>query len=100
MFWKKIWEFLKSIWHTVSNRKISSKYDTTLDTASLKVFGLDIKVSREVPVGIPYELTIVVPRAEIRGDQKSGNREIILSSITIAHSPRFEGRPAPERKAA
>lgn len=93
MFWKKLWEFIKSIWHRCINRKTSEKGNTTLDTASIKVFGLDMRVTREVPVGVPYELTVVVPRAEIRGDKKNGTREIILSSITIAHSPRFAGKP-------
>lgn len=97
MFWKKLWEFIKSIWRRCINRRTSEKVNTTLDTASVKVFGLDMRVTREVPVGVPYELTVVVPRAEIRGDKKNGTREIILSSITIAHSPRFEGRPEQPR---
>ena len=98
MFWQKIREFLKSVWRTFTNRKTSGKCDTTLDTVLLKVFGLEIKVTREVPVGVPYELTVVVPRAEIRGARN--NREIILSSITIAHSPRFANAPAPEKPAS
>ena len=103
MFWKKFWEFLKSVWKKVINRKTSSKPNTVLDSASVKVFGLDIKVSREVPVNVPYELTVVVPRAELRGDKDKGNLEIILSSITVAHSPRFEkcaGVEVPEAAAA
>lgn len=97
MFWKNFWKFLKSIWGKVCNRIISNKNNTALDTASIKLFGLDIKVTREVPIdGPPYELTVVVPRAEYRFNKKSGNREIILSSITIAHSPRFRGEAKQE----
>lgn len=90
MFWKRIWKFLKSVWGKIINRKTSNKNNTLLDTTSLKLFGLDIKVTREVSINVPYELTVVIPRAELRGNKNSGNREIILSSITIAHSPRFQ----------
>lgn len=86
-FWKKIREFLQSLWKTISNRKTSSKRNTLLDTVSLKLFGLNLKVTREIPLDVPYELTVVVPRAELRGDKGGGSREIILNSITIAHSP-------------
>jgi hypothetical protein len=45
------------------------------------------------------ELTVVVPRAELRGRLTSAEGEatfeVILSSITVAHSPRH----APERAA-
>lgn len=88
MFWKKVWELIKSIWKKITNCKISKKSNTVLDTASLKLFGLDIKVTREIPANVPYELTVVVPRAEFRGNQDGNNQEIILNSITIAHSPR------------
>ena len=92
MSWKKFWKFLKSIWGKIVNCKTSTKNNTSLDTVSLKLFGLDLKVTREVPIGVPYELTVVIPRAECREchGNKNNNREIILSSITIAHSPRFE----------
>jgi hypothetical protein len=91
MSWKNFWKYLKSIWEKICNRKTSSKNNSFLDTASLKIFGLDIKITRELPInGPPYELTVVVPRAELRVNKKNGNQEIILSSITIAHSPRFE----------
>jgi hypothetical protein len=98
MFWKNIWRFFKSIWKRTPNWKTSAKNNTTLDTAAIKIFGLDIEVSREVPLdGPPYELTVVVPRAECRFNKKTGTGEIIISSITIAHSPRFKGEPKQER---
>lgn len=90
MFWQNIWKFLKNLWQKITNCKTSSKKNTTLDTVSIKVFGLDMKVTREVPTDIPYELTVVVPRAELRQNPDSKNQEIILSSITISHSPRFK----------
>jgi hypothetical protein len=98
MFWKNIWFFLKSIWAKFGNHRTSMKNNTTLDTTSIKIFGQEIKVSREIPVnGPPYELTVVIPRAELRLNQKTGSQEVILSSITIAHSPRFEGQSKPAK---
>ena len=95
MFWKKLWEFLCRFWKRINIFKTSSKTNTTLDTAKLSMFGLNIEVTRELPADIPYELTIVVPRAEYRNTTNENkcdcrNLEIILNSITIAHSPRFE----------
>lgn len=89
MFWKKIWEFFKSVWQKLAVRKRSDKNNTVLDTASVKLFGLDIRVTREIPANTPYELTVIVPRAELRGNIESGSLEVILNSITIAHSPRI-----------
>jgi hypothetical protein len=98
MFWKNIWRFFKSIREKIASRKTSAKNNTTFDTAAIKIFGLDIEVSREVPLdGPPYELTVVVPRAECRFNKKTGTGEIIISSITIAHSPRFMGELKQER---
>ncbi|HBF37139.1 MAG TPA: hypothetical protein DDW50_07445 [Firmicutes bacterium] len=98
MFWKNIRQFFKQIWaqcgpdHTSHT---SLKFNTTLDTIVIKIFGQEIKVSREIPInGPPYELTVVLPRAEWRNNSKTGEQEIILSSITIAHSPRHR----PEEK--
>lgn len=87
MFWKKIRVLLKSIWQKINGGKTGLN-NTVMDTVSLKLFGLEIKVTRELPVNVPYELTVVVPRAELRANKESGNLEIILNSITIAHSPR------------
>ena len=88
MFWKKFWAFVKTLWAKITRCSISGKNHTALDTASVKLFGLDIKITREIPLNIPYELTVVVPRAEYHWSQASQSLEIILSSITIVHSPR------------
>lgn len=77
----------------------------TTDRVGLNLFGLNIGLSRRLPPDIPYELTVVVPRAEFRGkcncpEGKNCEWEVILSSITIAHSPREIGktgsRPPPQ----
>ncbi|MGD8401613.1 MAG: hypothetical protein PVH64_11895 [Bacillota bacterium] len=76
------------------------------DTVRVKLPGLEIKVSRDLPPDIPYELTVVIPRAEYRLKQKppatAKTWEVLLNSITIAHSPRFErtesGKPQAKRE--
>jgi len=70
------------------------------DEITLSLAGLEIALSRQMDIDIPHEVTIVVPRAEIRkrcdladncpNEENCPNcqLEIILNSITIAHSPR------------
>ena len=96
MFWKEIGKFFKSLWKKLDFFRVSAKPNTALDTAKVSLFGLEIEVTREVSVDIPYELTVVIPRAELSHNPNSKNSaesstEIILNSITIAHSPRAEG---------
>jgi hypothetical protein len=87
--WRQIEDFFHHLWNRLVKRSI--RKDTLLDTTRLKLFGLDITVTRELPRDVPYELTVVVPRAEYRkGGQNRGQMEILLNSITIAHSPRAE----------
>jgi hypothetical protein len=108
MLLKNIWRYLQSVWDRFCNRKIRAKSSSSiLDTAFVSLFGLEITVTREITInGPPYELTIVVPRAELRMNKKDGSQEIILSSITIAHSPRLTSQgkqwtpPAIPRKMA
>jgi hypothetical protein len=82
-------------------RKLGGK-SSGKDIVRIKLLGLEIQVSREVPSHIPHELTVVIPRVEYRLTQQPPDLlrtgEILLNSITIAHSPRFElneeGKPA------
>lgn len=67
--------------------------DTLQDKVTLSLAGLDICLSRKMEIDLPHEVTVVVPRAEIRKKCPTPNcpdcqLEIILNSITIAHSPR------------
>ncbi len=64
---------------------------------AVRLPGLDLFVERTNPPH-PAELTVVIPRAELRGRLTSADGgqaafEVVLSSITVAHSPRH----APER---
>ena len=65
----------------------------TKDRVALRLPGLEIAVERAGTLPVPAELTVVVPRAELRARMTSpesgeASVEVILNSITIAHSPR------------
>lgn len=97
MFLKRIRNFLLNLWEKLKNFKKSSSKDTLLDTVKLSLFGLKIEISRELPANSPHELTVVVPRAEFRkvpptDRSKKASLEVLLNSITVAHSPRFESK--------
>lgn len=76
------------------------------DQARLRLPGLCIELERCLPPSIAHEVTIVVPRAEIRKrcpvrDEKGNCREceieILLNSITLISAPRhpLAGEPPP-----
>jgi len=71
------------------------------DHIELELEDLYIKMNRITDQGIPHEVTVVVPRAEIREkydeNQNIIEKEVILNSITIVHAPRhpLAGPPAP-----
>lgn len=95
MFLKRIGYFLLNLWEKLKNFRKRSPKNTLLDTVKLSLFGLKIEISRELPADSPHELTVVIPRAELRKNGKIDNSEkdsleVILNSITIAHSPRPE----------
>jgi len=67
----------------------------TFDSVDLVLEGLAIRVQREICFNLPFEVTVVVPRAEIIKKYKDGKlveTRAIYSSITVAHSPRFPPR--------
>ncbi len=95
MFLKRISNFLQNLWEKLKKIKKTHQKNTLLDTIKLNLFGLKIEISRELPVNYPHELTVVVPRAELRKNIavdkfKKADLEVLLNSITIAHSPRYE----------
>ncbi len=71
------------------------------DCIQVDLADLTIKMTRITNPDIPYEVTVVVPRAEIREKYDENNqvieREIILNSITVVHAPRhpLAGPPSP-----
>ena len=76
----------------VSNliKSVNTKYQS--DHIHVKLENLYIQMSRITDPGIPHEVTVVVPRAEIREkyDDRGSliEKEIILNSITVVHAPR------------
>ncbi len=64
----------------------------TYDEVDLALEDFHIHMRREVLLDIPFELTVVVPRAEITKKYQDGQlveTSVIYSSITISHAPRF-----------
>ncbi|HHY58976.1 MAG TPA: hypothetical protein GX504_00010 [Clostridia bacterium] len=60
----------------------------TKDKVDLKLWGLNLTVSRETTSDVPAELTVVIPRAECRTGSEEKGHEVILSSITVVIAPR------------
>jgi hypothetical protein len=78
-----------------------------MDEAKISLFGLDMVLKRKFYLDTPHEVSLFVPRAEIRqttydGPEKRTETEMILNSITIVHAPRHPlagetGRPAGQK---
>lgn len=84
--WQKLASYL-SCWN--------KNKDCQWDVVELDLEGLHISVRRKSTLDIPYEVSVYVPRAEIRKSYESGSlgansskSETILNSITIVHAPR------------
>lgn len=76
-----------------------------VDEAEISLFGLDMILKRKYYLDIPHEISLFVPRAEIRhttyeGTDKRSETEMILNSITIVHAPHhpLTGKPDPAVK--
>lgn len=77
----------------------------TKDRAVIRLPGFDLLVQRTSTLLIPSELTVVVPRAELRASYKTPDGgqaclELVLNSVTVVDSPRHSGREAPPRSTA
>lgn len=56
------------------------------DTIEVALPLLSIKLTRRLSTDVPHEVSVIVPRAEMRfGEQEI---ELVYSSITIVHAPR------------
>lgn len=56
------------------------------DTIELTLPMLTITLTRRLNIDVPHEVSIIVPRAEMRF--KNQETELIYSSITVVHAPR------------
>lgn len=66
------------------------------DLVIMQLADLQIHIRRQKPVDVPHEITVVVPRVEIkrsytRPDGCSGEEELIYNSVTVVHAPRHAG---------
>lgn len=66
------------------------------DLVIMQLADLQIHVRRQKPVDVPHEITVVVPRVEIRrhytrSDGCGGEEELIYNSVTVVHAPRHDG---------
>lgn len=71
------------------------------DDVELVLPGCSIKMSRNACPTLPHELSIILPRIEIRRrcpDKPECEEEIILSSITVVDAPRHPFEVPPEAK--
>lgn len=75
----------------------SREYCNNKDEIHLDLDGLEIDMERCFAYDKPHEVSVFVPRAELRKKVKKGEEveevEILLNSITIVHSPQ---RPSDE----
>ncbi|WKV09700.1 hypothetical protein Q2T46_04480 [Thermoanaerobacterium sp. CMT5567-10] len=62
------------------------------DKITLRLYGLDIEIERKTNIDVPHEVTVVLPRVELRKKTKGSDEdiEIIMNSITVVHSPRHK----------
>jgi len=78
-------------------RRAPSQFGRTFKTEDdvvVRLDSLELSVRRKIDLDIPFEVTVVIPRAEISEEYSDGKltrRSLVYSSITVAHSPRFEG---------
>jgi len=74
--------------------KITKKQkNKQIDIVEVNLPGLNIKMSRNIDLDTPHEVTIVIPRAKMRktchnDDCSKYEYELIYSSITVVHAPR------------
>jgi len=87
---KRLKNFFKSFKNKLNKMPYFSR---NRDEVDLNLYGLNIKLKRSLKTDIPHEVSVIVPRAEIRKkclneDCSKYEIEIILSSITVVHAPR------------
>ncbi|PKM88502.1 MAG: hypothetical protein CVU87_07360 [Firmicutes bacterium HGW-Firmicutes-12] len=64
------------------------------DQISLNLWGLTLCVDRDTSIEIPTELSVIIPRVELRHKYSltpfpTFEKEIIMNSITVVLSPRY-----------
>lgn len=71
-----------------------------LDEIEVSIFGLHAKIIRKLPLPVPHEVSVYVPRLEftktINEDTKTTETSVVLNSLTMVSAPRHEpsGHPS------
>ncbi len=92
---------LKRLLGKLNTDKDNDDVKPQTDYIQLQLEDLNIQMFRVTNPDIPHEVSVIVPRAEIREKYDEDNRlvekEVILNSITIVHAPRhpLAGPPSP-----
>lgn len=83
---KKLKNSLKNLFCQTTSCNCRNK-----DEIYLSLDGLEIVVNRSFAYDKPHEVSVFVPRAELRKTIQNGDRieevEVLLNSITVVHSP-------------
>ncbi|NPV53032.1 MAG: hypothetical protein HPY71_05865 [Firmicutes bacterium] len=71
---------------------------SNMDEVSVHLNGFEIFMQRWYTYDVPHEVSIFIPRAEMRTrrDRGAEETELILNTITIVHAPRFPPRRSTE----
>ena len=78
---------------TKRQNRAPAQQDLQTDEVEIEIGFIKMKVTRRLSPDIPYEVTAVIPRVEIRRWEYvcgylAGVEEMLLNSITIVHAPR------------
>lgn len=81
-------------------RRVFPLGNKTSDRVDLNLWGLNMSVKRDTALDTPVELSVIIPRAEVRhkytaSPEPSTETEIIFSGITVVLSPRHPSEQAP-----
>ncbi len=89
---KKLREKLNNTFKT--KHVVLPSQEKTTDQINLNIGGINLSVKHETTSEIPSELSVILPRVEVRNKSsftpttQSYSTEIILNSITIVLAPR------------
>lgn len=71
-----------------------------IDEIEINIFGLHAKMIRKLPLPVPHEVSVYVPRLElsktVKEDNKTTETSVVLNSLTMVSAPRHElsGHPS------
>lgn len=63
-----------------------------IDEVEIEIEGVNMRLKRKLNLDVPHEISVIVPRAEIRRRKVEARQivceeEVLLNSITIVHAP-------------